>query len=200
MPDIQLASLGAGVAQTEGGAVRAFAAGTITFHVFGAPGTGAPVPLKDVEGGDETNLTGAYETDKFGRVPGWVDESYFGQQVDIWVPPADPVTVMLGFSLILSGPAYNPGDSFEVAGSSTAASTIRTARQVLNYGNDDGSAVLYGAMGDAAVLHEGFVIYPGGSWNTPRDTGGVVFPGIVYLISTNPGGGWTETNVLRYEF
>ena len=186
MPDLQLASFGAGVAQTEGGAVRAFAPGTVTFHVVGVPaGTGAPVPVKSVENGPADNLTGAFMTDEFGRVPGWVDGVFFGRQVDVWIPPADPVTLMLGIT-VGATVAANGGDSLTVDLVSTLANGPNLARLHLAYWNDDPVAMVYGVLGAGpASLSAGFRLNPnGGRWSTPQDTGGVVWQEPIYLIST----------------
>lgn len=81
--------------------------------------------------------------------------------------------------------AINAGDGVSVTTSSGAASAVNANRAGLILTNDDATAIVYGKLGSAAVLSQGFRINPnGGRWATPDDTGGVVYTGIVYLIGT----------------
>lgn len=98
MPRVQLASLGPGVAQTSAGAASPGKAGTIALH-----SNGSPVPVYPSETSGVADTSGTFTTDSLGHVPGWVDSAYFGVAVDITVPPAVPITVILG------GPQGPPG-------------------------------------------------------------------------------------------
>lgn len=94
MGRIELAGLGPGIALrwTILGLLAAGGnSGTLTLH-----SDGSPIPIYTAETGGSPDPSGSFTTDLFGRPPGWVDDSYLGEDVDITIPPAATITVKLG--------------------------------------------------------------------------------------------------------
>lgn len=90
MSRLELASLGAGVAQNPAGAVVAGVPGTIHVH-----NTSTPITVfADETTGNTLSTNGTFTTDPNGRVPGWIDPTSL-TSIDITVPPAPLVAVTL---------------------------------------------------------------------------------------------------------
>jgi hypothetical protein len=114
---------------------------------------GTPVIVWSARVGGTSNATGAFVTDEFGRVPGFADASYFGLEVDVHIPPADLVTVLLGGPPGPTGPLGDPGVGANWRGIYNAGTTY-----ALRDGVDDGAGGLFisnvnGNIGNAPDTH-----------------------------------------------